>query len=52
VGLGVRVRYADIDNGIGAAGKKSMKEEISAVAITLSRVGVGDTLDWWLVFQF
>jgi hypothetical protein len=46
VELGVRVCDADIDNGIGAAGKKSMKEEISAVAITLLRVGVGGALNW------
>jgi hypothetical protein len=45
MGLGIRVRDADIDNGVGAVGKKTTEEEVAAIAITLARVGVGNVLN-------
>jgi hypothetical protein len=48
MGLSVHVHDAEIDNSVGAAGKKSTKEKVAMVAITFLRVMMGGTLDWWL----
>jgi hypothetical protein len=45
LGLSICVRYADIDNSVGAMGIKPLEEEVSLVTITLLSIRMGDALN-------
>jgi hypothetical protein len=46
MGLGVRVHDVDIDNGVSTTAIKTTEEEVAAIAIAITRVRMGNALDW------